>query len=47
MVGGFRMMRKIVDAAPMDAYRDEEFSPGPSVGTDEEIDAFLACMKTL
>ena len=31
MVGGFRMMRKIVDAAPMDAYRGEEFSPGPSV----------------
>jgi choline dehydrogenase len=37
MVGGFRMMRKIVDAAPMDAYRGEEFSPGPSVKSDEEI----------
>ena len=37
MVGGFRMMRKIVDAAPMDAYRGEEFSPGPSVSSDEEI----------
>ncbi|MBV8393404.1 MAG: GMC family oxidoreductase N-terminal domain-containing protein [Alphaproteobacteria bacterium] len=37
MVGGFRMMRKIVDAAPMDVYRDSEFSPGPSVQTDEEI----------
>src|SRR5258708_26731134 len=37
MVGGFRMMRKIVNAAPMDTYRGEEFSPGPSVNGDEEI----------
>ncbi|HEX9523668.1 MAG TPA: GMC family oxidoreductase N-terminal domain-containing protein [Reyranella sp.] len=37
MVGGFRMMRKIVNAAPMDTYRGEEFSPGPSVNSDEEI----------
>ncbi len=37
MAGGFRMMRKIVDAAPMDAYRGEEFSPGASVQSDEEI----------
>ena len=37
MVDGFRMMRKIVDAAPMDAYRDEEYSPGPSVSSDDEI----------
>jgi choline dehydrogenase len=37
MVGGFRMMRKIVNAAPMDIYRGEEFSPGPSVNNDEEI----------
>ncbi len=37
MVGGFRMMRKIVNAAPMDSYRGEEFSPGPSVNSDEEI----------
>ena len=37
MVDGFRMMRKIVDAAPMDAYRDSEFSPGPAVRSDEEI----------
>src|SRR2546421_10204482 len=34
MVGGFRLMRKIVDAAPMDVYRGEEFSPGPSVASD-------------
>ena len=37
MVAGFRMMRQIVDAAPMDAYRGEEFSPGTSVSSDEEI----------
>ncbi len=37
MVAGFRMMRQIVDAAPMDAYRGEEFSPGPSVSSDDEI----------
>ena len=37
MVGGFRMMRKIVNAAPMDTYRGEEFSPGPSVNSEEEI----------
>ena len=37
MATGFRMMRKIVDAAPMDAYRDSEYSPGPSVSTYDEI----------
>lgn len=37
MTAGFRMMRRIVDAKPMDPYRDEEFSPGPSVQTDDEI----------
>jgi choline dehydrogenase len=37
MVTGFRMMRKIVDAQPMDGYRDSEYSPGPSVKSDEEI----------
>jgi choline dehydrogenase len=37
MVDGFRMMRKIVDAAPMDAYRDSEHSPGASVQSDAEI----------
>src|SRR5579872_2966673 len=37
MVDGFRIMRRIVDAAPMDAYRGEEFSTGLSVKTDEEI----------
>jgi choline dehydrogenase len=37
MTAGFRMMRKIVDAGPMDAYRDSEFSPGPSVKGDDQI----------
>jgi choline dehydrogenase len=37
MVGGFRMMRRIVDAGPMDTYRGEEFSPGSSVQSDEQI----------
>jgi choline dehydrogenase len=37
MTAGFRMMRKIVDAAPMDTYRGDEFSPGPSVQSDDEI----------
>ena len=31
MVDGFHMMRKIVDAAPLDAYRGDEFSPGTAV----------------
>ena len=37
MSAGFRMMRKIVNASPMDPYRGEEFSPGPSVQSDEQI----------
>jgi choline dehydrogenase len=37
MVGGFRMMRQIVAAAPMDPYRGEEFSPGKDVDSDAEI----------
>jgi choline dehydrogenase len=37
MTAGFRMMRRIVDAQPMDRYRGEEFSPGAAVQSDEEI----------
>ncbi len=37
MVDGFRMMRRIVEAEPMDAFRGEEFSPGAGVKSDEEI----------
>jgi choline dehydrogenase len=31
------MMRKIVEAAPMDAYRGDEYSPGKEVETDDQI----------
>jgi len=41
MTEGFRMIRRIVEAPPMDAYRDEEVSPGPSVKSDEEILAYI------
>ena len=37
MTGGFRLMRKLVGTQPMDVYRGEEFSPGPTVTSDEEI----------
>ena len=37
MSEGFRMIRRIVDAAPMDEFRGEEYSPGLSVKTDAEI----------
>ncbi len=37
MVDGFRMMRRIVEAAPMDAFRGDEYSPGKDVETDEQI----------
>ena len=31
------MIRRIVDAAPMDAYRGEEYSPGPQIHTDAQV----------
>ena len=37
MVDGFRMMRRIVEAAPMDPYRGDEYSPGKAVQSDDEI----------
>ena len=37
MTEGFRMIRRIVDAPPMDPYRGEEYSPGPEVRTDAQI----------
>jgi choline dehydrogenase len=37
MSEGFRMIRRIVDAAPMDEFRGEEYSPGLSVKSDSEI----------
>jgi choline dehydrogenase len=41
MVEGFRMMRRIAGAAPMDRYRGDEFSPGPAVHSDDEILAYM------
>jgi choline dehydrogenase len=37
MTGGFRLIRKLVAAQPLDVYRGEEFSPGPAVSSDDEI----------
>ena len=37
MVDGFRLARKLINAGPMDALRDAEFSPGPAVESDDEI----------
>lgn len=37
MVGGFRMMRRIIGSPALDPYRGEEFSPGRDVETDDQI----------
>jgi choline dehydrogenase len=37
MVDGFRMIRRLVEAEPLDGLRGEEFSPGKGVKSDEEI----------
>jgi len=37
MCDGFRIMRKIAEAPPMDPYRGEEFSPGKDVQSDDDI----------
>jgi len=37
MTDGFRLIRRLVEAAPMDQFRGEEYSPGPGVKTDGEI----------
>ncbi|MDP6951300.1 MAG: GMC oxidoreductase, partial [Alphaproteobacteria bacterium] len=41
MVEGFKIMRSIIEAAPMDRYRGEELAPGTSVRSDDEIENFL------
>jgi choline dehydrogenase len=41
MVDGFRMMRRIVEAEPMNDFRGEEYSPGASVKSDEEILTYI------
>ena len=37
MVEGFKMVRRIVNAPPMDHIRGEEYSPGTKISTDAEI----------
>jgi choline dehydrogenase-like flavoprotein len=37
MVDGFRMIRRLVEAKPLDELRGEEFSPGKGVKSDDEI----------
>ena len=41
MVEGFKMMRRIVAAAPMDPFRGEEYSPGPAVDGDAAIEQWI------
>lgn len=41
MVEGFKMMRRIVEAPPMDPYRGEEYSPGKDVASDDEIESWI------
>ena len=38
---GFRRGREIADQRAMDRFRGEEVSPGPSVQSDADIDAFI------
>lgn len=38
---GIKMCRRIFGQAAFDPYRGDELSPGPSVQTDDEIDAFI------
>ncbi len=41
MVEGFKMMRRIVEAAPMDPFRGEEYSPGSEVDADDAIEQWI------
>jgi choline dehydrogenase len=38
---GVKMMRKVAEQPALAPYRSVEFSPGPSVQTDDEIDAWI------
>ncbi|OXE35241.1 MAG: choline dehydrogenase [Phenylobacterium zucineum] len=38
---GAKMMRQVAAQAALDAYRTEELFPGPSVQTDDELDAWI------
>ena len=37
MVDGFRLIRRLVEAKPLDELRGEEYSPGREIESDEEI----------
>ncbi len=41
MVEGFKMMRRIIEAPPMDPFRGEEYSPGASVDSDAAIEQWI------
>jgi choline dehydrogenase/4-pyridoxate dehydrogenase len=38
---GIRLVREIATQKALDPFRDDEIAPGPSVQTDEEIDAYV------
>jgi 4-pyridoxate dehydrogenase len=38
---GVKRAREVGAQAPLDAYRGTELSPGPKIGTDDEIDGFI------
>jgi choline dehydrogenase-like flavoprotein len=38
---GFKIAREVAKQPPLDPFRGEETSPGPSVKTDAEIDAWI------
>ncbi len=38
---GVKMVRNVMDQAPLQEFRDAELAPGPDVNTDDEIDAYV------
>ncbi len=40
LVRGFKIVRRLVNAPAMDAYRGDEVLPGPAVSTDDQIRQF-------
>jgi choline dehydrogenase len=41
MIDGFHLVRKLINAKAMDAFRGDEFSPGAAVKTDDEVLAWI------
>jgi choline dehydrogenase len=41
MVRGFKLARRFVRAPAWDKVRGEEFTPGPSVATDDDVRAYI------